>query len=75
MRVETEQANTRRVVVENSRGIEENRREIQAVREDVRVILTKMEAREKHENRKLIIMGIIIGGCATLLLALISTFF
>ena len=36
---------------------------------DVRVILTKMEEREKKENRRLVILGIIIGGSAALLSA------
>jgi len=49
-------------------------REVQAVKADVRVILSKLEAREKRENRKLTIVGIIFAATASLLSAAISYF-
>lgn len=88
VRLEGEVAYNRRGIDENRRGIDENHREIQAVngkvhevqlaveeiRADVRVILTKLEEREKHQKRNLTVWGVIIAGASALLSAVVSFF-
>ena len=72
----------------NRRGIDENHREIQAVnvkvqalqlaveeiRADVRVILTKLDEREKHQKRNLTVWGVVIAGASALVSAVVSFF-
>ena len=70
---------------ENGRRIDENHREIQAdmrrmekavarMEADVRVILTKLEEREKHEKRNRTVWGIIVGAASALISAVVSFF-
>ena len=74
-----------RRIGENGRRIDENHREMQAdvrrmetavqeVRADVRVILTKLEEREKHEKRNRTVLGIIVGAASALISAVVSFF-
>ena len=74
-----------RRIDENGRRIDENHREMQAnvrrletavqeVRADVRVILTKLEEREKHEKRNRTVWGIIVGAASALIAAVVSFF-
>ena len=74
-----------RRIGENGRRIDENHREMQAdvrrmetavqeVRADVRVILTKLEEREKHEKRNRTVLGIIVGAASAVVSAVVSFF-
>ena len=74
-----------RRIGENGRRIDENHRDMQAdvrrmetavqeVRADVRVILTKLEEREKHEKRNRTVLGIIVGAASALISAVVSFF-
>ena len=85
VRLEGEVAYNRRGINENGRRIDENHREMQAdvrrmetavqeVRADVRVILTKLEEREKHEKRNRTVWGIIVGAASALIAAVVSFF-
>ena len=85
VRLEGEVAYNRRAIGENGRRIDENHREMQAdvrrmetavqeVRADVRVILTKLEEREKHEKRNRTVLGIIVGAASALISAVVSFF-
>ena len=85
VRLEGEVAYNRRAIDENGRRIDENHREMQAdvrrmetavqeVRADVRVILTKLEEREKHEKRNRTVLGIIVGAASAVVSAVVSFF-
>ena len=88
VRLEGEVAYNRQGIDENRRGIDENHREIQAVnvkvqalqlaveeiRADVRVILTKLDEREKHQKRNLTVWGVVIAGASALVSAVVSFF-
>ena len=74
-----------RRIGENGRRIDENHRDMQAdvrrmetavqeVRADVRVILTKLEEREKHEKRNRTVLGIIVGAASAVVSAVVSFF-
>ena len=74
-----------RRIGENGRRIDENHRDMQAdvrrmetavqeVRADVRVILTKLEEREKHEKRNRTVLGIIVGAASAVISAVVSFF-
>ena len=84
-RVDTGLAENRRGIDENRRRIDENHRDMQAdvrrvetavqeVRADVRVILTKLEEREKHEKRNRTVLGIIVGAASAVVSAVVSFF-
>ena len=47
---------------------------VQEVRADVRVILTKLEEREKHEKRNRTVLGIIVGAASAVVSAVVSFF-
>ena len=85
VRLEGEVAYNRRGIDENRRGIDENHREMQAdvrrlenavarVESNVRVILTMLEEREKHEKRNRTVLAIIVGAASTLIAAVVSFF-
>ncbi len=88
VRLEGEVSYNRRGIDENGRRIDENRRGIQAVNEkvqvlqlaveeiraDVRVILTKLEERDKHAKRNRTVLGIIVGAASALVAAVVSFF-
>ena len=85
VRLEGEVSYNRRAIDENGRRIAENHREMQAdmrrmekavarMESDVRVILTKLEEREKHEKRNRTVWGIIVGAASALIAAVVSFF-
>ena len=85
VRLEGEVSYNRRAIDENGRRIDENHRDMQAdvrrletavqeVRADVRVILTKLEEREKHEKRNRTVLGIIVGAASAVVSAVVSFF-
>ncbi len=85
VRLEGEVSYNRRAIDENGRRINENGREIKAdmrrmekavarMEADVRVILTKLEEREKHEKRNRTVWGIIVGAASALISAVVSFF-
>ena len=85
VRLEGEVAYNRQAIDENRRRIDANHRDMQAdvrrmetavqeVRADVRVILTKLEEREKHEKRNRTVLGIIVGAASAVVSAVVSFF-
>ena len=85
VRLEGEVSYNRQAIDENRRRIDANHREMQAdvrrmetavqeVRADVRVILTKLEEREKHEKRNRTVLGIIVGAASAVVSAVVSFF-
>ena len=85
VRLEGEVSYNRQAIDENRRRIDANHRDMQAdvrrmetavqeVRADVRVILTKLEEREKHEKRNRTVLGIIVGAASAVVSAVVSFF-
>ena len=88
VRLESEVSYNRRAIDENRLRIDENHRGIQTVnvkvqevqlaveeiRADVRVILTKLDEREKHQKRNLTVWGVVIAGTSALVSAVVSFF-
>ncbi len=80
-RLETGLAENRRSSDDNRRGIEavnvkvqEVQLAVEEIRADVRVILTKLDEREKHQKRNLTVWGVVIAGASALVSAVVSFF-